>query len=136
MRLTLTERGDGLREAFGKFCQVQETLQKILKEAGYDFAWSEQLGFLTTCPSDLGTGGLRLNVLVQLPLLSAQDDFKKICKGLNLQVRPTSTEDRGDLWNVAVSGRLGVSEVELANQLVVGCRTLVKKELELESGSS
>jgi creatine kinase len=136
MRFTFTEPGSALKDAFGRYCQLQETLQSSLRQAGHDFAWSEQLGFLTTCPSDLGTGGLRINVLVQLPLLSAQDGFKKICKTLGLQVRPAATAERPDLCNVAVSGRLGISEVELANQLASGCRALVNKELELERGSS
>merc|ERR1711908_115211 len=118
------------------FCNMQELLRSVLQKAGHDFAWTEKLGFLTTCPSDLGTGGTRVNALVQLPLLSTQDGFKKMCKSLDLQVRATVTEERGALCNVAVSGKLGMSEVQLVNLLASGCRTLISKELELESGSS
>lgn len=40
-----------------------------MKKKGHEFAWSERLGFICTCPSNLGTG-LRASVHVQLHKLS------------------------------------------------------------------
>merc|ERR1719231_1578457 len=43
LRLTLAEPGDGLHKVFGKFCNLQEHLRKLLQQSGHDFAWSEKL---------------------------------------------------------------------------------------------
>jgi len=40
-----------------------------MKKKGHEFSWSERLGFICTCPSNLGTG-LRASVHVQLHKLS------------------------------------------------------------------
>jgi creatine kinase len=47
---------------------------------------NEHLGFILTCPSNLGTG-LRAGAMIKIPLLSARKDFKEICGRLGLQAR-------------------------------------------------
>ena len=49
---------------------------------------SEHLGWILTCPSNLGTG-LRAGSMVKIPLFSARPDFKDICGKMGLQVRGT-----------------------------------------------
>ena len=51
----------------------------MLKEEGYDFMHNDHLGYILTCPSNLGTG-LRAGAMVKLPLLSARKDFKTVLK--------------------------------------------------------
>ena len=54
---------------------------------GHDFMWTKHLGFILTCPSNLGTG-LRAGVHVKLPLLSKKEsEFKKLLADLRLQKR-------------------------------------------------
>lgn len=50
--------------------------------------WNEHLGFVLTCPSNLGTG-LRGGVHVRLPKLSTDSRFPDILKKLRLQKRGT-----------------------------------------------
>ncbi len=50
--------------------------------------WNEHLGYVLTCPSNLGTG-LRAGVHVKLPNLSKNDKFGEILKRLRLQKRGT-----------------------------------------------
>lgn len=40
-----------------------------MKKKGQEFMWNEHLGYILTCPSNLGTG-LRAGVHIKLPLLS------------------------------------------------------------------
>lgn len=49
------------------FCRVQ--VEKLIQERGWEFMWNERLGYILTCPSNLGTG-LRAGVHVRLPKLS------------------------------------------------------------------
>lgn len=44
-------------------------VERLIQERGWEFMWNERLGYVLTCPSNLGTG-LRAGVHVKLPLLS------------------------------------------------------------------
>ena len=50
---------------------------------------NDHLGWILTCPSNLGTG-LRAGAMVKVPLFSARDDFKAVCKKMGLQVKKLS----------------------------------------------
>lgn len=50
--------------------------------------WNEHLGFILTCPSNLGTG-LRAGVHVKLPKLAQDERFSSILGKLRLQKRGT-----------------------------------------------
>lgn len=50
--------------------------------------WNEHLGYVLTCPSNLGTG-LRAGVHVKLPNLSKHEKFGEVLKRLRLQKRGT-----------------------------------------------
>ena len=56
--------------------------------------WNEHLGFILTCPSNLGTG-LRAGVHVKLPKLSSDDRFANIVEKLHLQKRGTGQPSIG-----------------------------------------
>ena len=72
-----------------------ETYLVVLKEEGRDFMHSEHLGWILTCPSNLGTG-LRAGSMVKIPLFSARKDFKDVCGKMGLQVRGTKGKFTGD----------------------------------------
>lgn len=44
-------------------------VERLIQQKGWEFMWNERLGYILTCPSNLGTG-LRAGVHVKLPLLS------------------------------------------------------------------
>lgn len=44
-------------------------VERLIMEKGWEFMWNERLGYVLTCPSNLGTG-LRAGVHVKLPRLS------------------------------------------------------------------
>lgn len=49
--------------------RVHKQVERLIQEKGWEFMWNERLGYILTCPSNLGTG-LRAGVHVKLPLLS------------------------------------------------------------------
>lgn len=44
-------------------------VERLIKEKGWEFMWNKRLGYILTCPSNLGTG-LRAGVHVKLPRLA------------------------------------------------------------------
>merc|ERR1712032_187925 len=69
IRMAVMQSGSGLRRAFEHLCHVHSSLQATLEAFGHCFAWSSHLGFLTSCPSNLGTS-LLASTVVRIPLLS------------------------------------------------------------------
>jgi creatine kinase len=99
------------------------------------------LGFLGTCPSNLGTG-LRASVMIVLPELN-QDPHKleEICSGFDLQPRGSSGEHSaavGAKWDISNKQRIGFSEVELVQKMIDGVTKLIalEEKMSAESGGA
>ena len=68
---------------------------------------SDHLGWILTCPSNLGTG-LRAGCMVKLPLFSARPDFKTILGKMGLQARGCGGVDSdsvGGIWDISNADR-------------------------------
>ena len=83
-----TPEGKQIKEVTARFMRACAEVQKVLKAEGSDFMHNPQLGWVLTCPSNLGTG-LRAGTMVKLPLLSARKDWKKLLGKMSLQCRGT-----------------------------------------------
>ena len=87
------------------------------------YAVSPRLGFLTACPSNVGTG-LRASVMVHLPGLRMTGDADKVVKGLDklgLAVRGLlgeGTDALGGMYQVSNQATLGASEPDLIARLL------------------
>eukprot|EP00929_Paragymnodinium_shiwhaense_P008587 TRINITY_DN112544_c0_g1_i1.p1 TRINITY_DN112544_c0_g1~~TRINITY_DN112544_c0_g1_i1.p1 ORF type:complete len:1423 (-),score=292.96 TRINITY_DN112544_c0_g1_i1:132-4400(-) len=136
--LTLISRCDGgdVVAAFRSLCAAQEAVQKNLEQQGHALAHSPRLGYLTTCPSNLGSA-LSVEVTLKLPSLAAQAGFRKLCKRLKLATRSAVAKDVDSEPLTVVSNmeRLGSSEVEQLNTVIGGVRALLNAEAELKKGS-
>ena len=97
------------------------------------FAYDEQLGFLTACPTNLGTG-LRASVMFFLPALTINGVMPKVVRSisrLGLTVRGMygeGSEAEGYMYQISNEVTLGVSEDEILAQV----DEVVKKVCELE----
>merc|ERR1712216_577181 len=97
---------------------------------------NNHLGWVLTCPSNLGTG-LRAGTMVKLPNVSARPDWKKLCGAVGLQARGTGGVDSastGGTWDVSNADRIGKGEVDLVNTLIEGAAQLVKWEKAFDAG--
>eukprot|EP00391_Amoebophrya_sp_Ameob2_P010052 CAMPEP_0178997602 /NCGR_PEP_ID=MMETSP0795-20121207/9038_1 /TAXON_ID=88552 /ORGANISM="Amoebophrya sp., Strain Ameob2" /LENGTH=356 /DNA_ID=CAMNT_0020690167 /DNA_START=179 /DNA_END=1245 /DNA_ORIENTATION=- len=56
MRIVSMEKGDNVKAIFTRFCNATEAVKECLESEGYGFMHSEHLGYILTCPSNLGTG--------------------------------------------------------------------------------
>ena len=99
------------------------------------FAQSDKLGYITSCPTNLGTS-MRASVHVRLPLVSKRADFEEWCKNtLNLSVRGIDGEHSASAdgtYDISNRGRLGRTEREYIQTLFDGVRTLIQMEEEAE----
>ena len=68
-RVISMEKGGDMRAVFDRFCSGLKEVERLIKRQGHEFMWNQHLGYILTCPSNLGTG-LRAGVHVKLPHLS------------------------------------------------------------------
>ncbi len=91
-------------------------------ESELDFAFSEQLGYLTACPTNVGTG-LRVSVMLHLPALVLSKEIDKVFRSLqkvNLAVRGIYGEGSqalGDFYQISNQVTLGQSELDLMQRV-------------------
>merc|ERR1712130_166303 len=81
------EQGTGgcdMARVFERFCVAIDAVETQFKSMGYEYMYSEHLGYILTCPSNLGTG-IRAGCLVKIPKLSVHPKFKNILQKLRLQ---------------------------------------------------
>uniref|UniRef100_A0A673AB12 Creatine kinase U-type, mitochondrial n=1 Tax=Sphaeramia orbicularis TaxID=375764 RepID=A0A673AB12_9TELE len=119
-----------------RFCRGLKEVEHLIQERGWEFMWNPRLGYILTCPSNLGTG-LRAGVHVKLPLLSKDARFSKILDNLRLQKRGTGGVDTaavGGVFDISNLDRLGQSEVQLVQTVVDGVNYLIECEKRLEKG--
>jgi creatine kinase len=130
----------GVQEAFAEVMGALDCINSSVSRQGelcMGFARSERLGYLTACPSKLGTA-LRVVVMLRLPLLSLQDGLAKWCsRSRSLTVRE-AFDDHGrplvGCLEVTHRGRLGVSEIATMNGVVAAVDELIRMERYLEQG--
>merc|ERR1712216_292111 len=108
-------------------------VEKVVTSEGYGSSHSEHLGYILTCPSNLGTG-LRASMMVKLPLLGARPDFVKVCNKFRLQPRGAAGVDSAfdGTFDISNSERLGKSEVDLVNCMIDGMKEMLSLENRLE----
>merc|ERR1712025_379898 len=90
------------------------------KEAGAEYMHNEHLGYVLTCPSNLGTG-VRAGVHMKLEKLSVHPEFDNLLGKLRLQKRGTGgvdTASEGGMFDISNADRLGFSELSLVQMVV------------------
>ena len=114
-------------------------LKAAAESNGAKLMFSDKLGFLGTCPSNLGTG-LRASVMVKLEKFNEDPAFlEEICSIFDLQPRGSAGEHSaavGAKFDVSNKQRLGFTEVELVQKMIDGVTTVIGLEEKLAGGSS
>ena len=131
LRIMCMKKGSNLLEVFTNLNEMLETVQGI---DGIEFAKDESYGYITSCPSNLGTG-MRASVHVKIPKLTADGTDKKakeVCKPLGLSVRGTGGEHTpigaDGTVDISPSARLFIKESEIIGKLYEGIKQLMEIE--------
>ncbi|KAK7575647.1 hypothetical protein V9T40_011933 [Parthenolecanium corni] len=129
LRVISMQPGGNVFEIFDRLIRGLQAIEKKLS-----FAHDSRLGFLTFCPTNLGTT-IRASVLIKIPLLLAEKKtLDEISKKYNLQVRGTRGEHstaEGGIVDVSNKRRLGLTEYDAVNEMYCGVCEIVKKEYQL-----
>ncbi|QEL14372.1 protein arginine kinase [Limnoglobus roseus] len=110
LRLQVMRSGVALEEAWAEIDHLDDLLETKLT-----YAFHEQFGYLTACPTNVGTG-MRASVMLHLPALSLTKEIEKLFRSLqkiNLVVRGLYGEGSrasGDLYQISNQVTLGKSE--------------------------
>lgn len=134
IRIISMEMGPDIKNVFARFATLCNEVEKVVKDAGYSFAHNAHLGYILTCPSNLGTG-LRASMMVKLPHFGKAPNFKAFAKNLGIQIRGSAGVDSGftGVFDLSNSDRLGKSEVELVNIMIDGVAAMIAEEKKLEA---
>ena len=104
-----------------------------LLENRIGFAFNEDLGYLTSCPTNLGTG-LRASVMMHLPglvLLQQMHRIIEVSTQLGMAVRGfygEGTEAYGNVFQVSNQQTMGFNESEIVNNVLGLARQVVEQE--------
>jgi protein arginine kinase len=107
-------------------CQLAACAKQIdhidnMIEQKLDYAFSPRYGYLTACPTNLGTG-IRVSVMLHLPALKMTGQIEKFfnaTRDMNLAVRGLfgeGTEAASDLYQLSNQVTLGMSESDIVAQ--------------------
>jgi protein arginine kinase len=113
LRIQVLRSGLQLEETWQQINQIDDAL-----EAKLDFAFHPRFGYLTACPTNVGTG-IRVSVMLHLPALKLTGEIEKVfraAKDLRLAVRGLygeGTEATGDFYQISNQTTLGKSEEEI-----------------------
>jgi protein arginine kinase len=117
LRMQALRPGLQLKQAWLALDALDSALQEHV-----EFAFSEQYGFLTACPTNLGTG-IRVSAMLHLPGLVLGEQINQIIQAVNklgLAVRGLygeGTEALGNIFQVSNQQTLGESESEIVERL-------------------
>jgi protein-arginine kinase len=125
IRIISMQKGGDVGAVLGRLVKGLEAIS-----AKTAFSRDDRLGFLTFCPTNLGTT-IRASVHVKLPKTSARPDFKKICDDMKLQIRGIDgehSESAGGVYDISNKARLGLTEFQAVKQMYDGVKKLIEME--------
>jgi len=117
LRMQALRPGLQLRQAWTAIDQLDSALEKKL-----EYAYSNELGYLTACPTNLGTG-IRVSAMLHLPGLVLAEHINPIIQSVNklgLAVRGLygeGTEALGNVFQVSNQMTLGENEATIVERL-------------------
>ncbi|MFA5291475.1 MAG: protein arginine kinase [Phycisphaerae bacterium] len=113
LRLSVLAAGLNLDKCWQRINDIDNAIGEKIT-----YAFSSKYGFLTACPTNLGTG-IRVSVMMHLPAIKMTEQLKKLfesAKDMNLTVRGLfgeGTEAVGDFFQISNQVTLGVSEEKI-----------------------
>jgi len=128
IRLQVLQSGFQLNEAWNICNRIDDELEQRL-----DYSFSPQLGYLTACPTNVGTG-MRVSVMLHLPALVLTRHIEKVFQAvgkINLAVRGLygeGTEASGHFYQISNQVTLGRTEDEIVKNVEHVIPTIVRYE--------
>jgi len=128
LRMQSIKPGLNLKSAFNMIDKIDTKLEEDI-----DYAFDNQHGYLTACPTNLGTG-MRASAMLHLPALVLSEQINQVIQAVNkigLAVRGLygeGTEALGNLFQVSNQHTLGEKEIEIVARLEKVIKQIIEHE--------
>jgi protein arginine kinase len=129
LRIQVLRSGFQLKKAWNAINELDSALEEHL-----DYAFSPQLGYLTACPTNLGTA-LRGSAMMHLPALVIAGQMEKIVRAVNqlgMVVRGLfgeGSDASGSIFQISNQTTLGETEDEIIKRLQSVLQSIIEHEL-------
>ncbi len=120
--------GESLAQLYKAADAIDDEIEKTL-----EYAFSSDIGYITACPTNLGTG-MRASVMLHLPALSIDNQVEKIVRALNqmgMIVRGAlgeGSDSYNSYYQVSNQFTLGLSEAEIVKKVQTFCKKICQFE--------
>ncbi|MDP4146242.1 MAG: protein arginine kinase [Bacillota bacterium] len=128
VRLQCINAGFNLDETYSIANNIDDVL-----ESNLEFAFDERFGYLTACPTNLGTG-LRASVMIHLPALSMNNQMSQVLNALTqvgMTIRGLYGEGStalSNLYQISNQITLGISELDILSNLQAVVSQVINQE--------
>ncbi|MDD4202520.1 MAG: protein arginine kinase [Candidatus Omnitrophica bacterium] len=128
LRIQVLQSGFNILNAWSVINKLDDEIAEVIK-----YSFSDELGYLTACPTNLGTG-LRASLMIHLPALVLTNQVGKVFEAiskLGLTMRGLygeGTEATGDMFQISNQVTLGHSETELIESIARLIEKIINRE--------
>ncbi len=128
LRIQVLSAGLELENSLNLAIEIDKKLEELVP-----YAYNDKYGFLTSCPTNVGTG-LRASVMVHLPALTRTKNIRKILEvvnGFDMNIRGLYGEgssSKGDIYQISNKQSLGISEEEIIRNLKIITDKVIEQE--------
>ncbi len=129
LRIQVLRTGFNLKKAWTVIDSLDSALEQSL-----DYAFSTKLGYLTACPTNLGTG-MRASAMMHLPALVIAGQMEKVVRAVNqlgMVVRGLfgeGSDASGSIFQISNQTTLGETEAVIVKRLQNVLKSIVEHEL-------
>lgn len=128
IKLQVFSAGQDIENLMNLAIEIDEKLGDLVK-----YSYSKRFGFLTACPTNIGTG-MKVSVMVHLPALSITGNAEKVLHIVNnfgMNIRGTygdGTKTQGNMYQISNNQSLGLTEAEIIKNLKIITDKIIEQE--------
>jgi len=128
LRIQSIQSGLEITKAWQSICRIDDELAENL-----DFAFSEEFGYLTACPTNTGTG-MRVSIFIHLPALAMNSELDKIIQEKipgEITIRGfygEGSDALGNIFQISNQHTLGRTEQSIIDRLYLVAETFIDME--------
>ncbi|MBR2704444.1 MAG: protein arginine kinase [Clostridia bacterium] len=128
LRLQVFSSGLEIENLVGLITEIDDKLSTLV-----DYAYSKDFGYLTACPTNVGTG-LRISIMVHLPALAITGNISKVLSavnsfGMNIRgIYGEGSESKGNIYQIFNNQSLGLTEKEIMKNVKAVTDKIIEQE--------
>jgi len=128
LRIQVLKSGFNLNKVWKQIDEVDSELERHL-----DYAFSQDVGYLTACPTNVGTG-MRASMMMHLPGLVMAGQMEKVVRAVNqlgIAVRGLfgeGSDASGSIFQISNQQTLGETEGDIIKRLTHVLKTVIEQE--------